>query len=367
MMTKTIAILIGLLAGLPAAQAEVRGSASLPATDANVLRGLSAYNWVCKPDYMGSTVNGASLSVKFEKTRRVELRVDMEHIKSMTPSHSPVIAWSVNGGAFQTLQLKADEKAVLLSAEVADPLIDLYVKGFSPYGDRYNGDVPPNSIKITGFTVDEGGFTTTVKLPDKVWLNIGDSIMSGDGAAYAEKQGRPKEDMWAASDDGRASYGYLLARHYGYRESRIATGGYGWGGGMANMPALKRLIDQRTSTATRLKDGALSPVPDVVLINLGENGVPPDSPVIDTLGKLRSRVGKTTKIIVMIPVSGKGRIEFTRALNSYKTSAKDEHVYLVDLGPIKYATCDGQHPVAAGHKAIYEVALPAFDAILGTK
>jgi hypothetical protein len=367
MWKKTLLMCILVAGVVTVVQAAFTPEAVIPVTDANVLNGLSPYNWVCKPDYIGSTVNSVSMIVRFKGTRRVALRVNMEHMKAMTPMHFPVVAWSVNGGAFQIHQLTADEKSVLLSAEVADPLIDLYAKGFSPYGDRYNGDVPSNAIKITGFTVDEGGFTASVKLPDKVWLNIGDSIMSGDGAAYAEKQGRPKEDMWAASDDGRASYGYLLAQHYGYRESRIATGGYGWGGGMANMPALKTLIDQRTSTISRLEDGALSPVPDVVLINLGENGVPPDNLVLETLGKLRSRFGKVTKIVLMIPVSGKGRLELTRAFNSYKTSAKDEHVYLVDLGPIKYATCDGQHPTAAGHKSIYEVALPAFDAILGTK
>jgi hypothetical protein len=338
---------------------------AIPVTDANVLNGISRYNWVCKPDYMGSTVNGASVTVGFKGTRRVALRVDTEHMKVMTPSHFPVIAWSINGGPIQAHQLAGDEKAVLLATEVADPAIALYVKGFSPYGDRYQGDVPSNSLKITGFAVDEGGTTRAVALPQKVWINIGDSIMSGDGAAYAEKQGRPKEDSWAASDDGRASYGYLLARHYGYRESRIATGGYGWGGGMANMPALMTLIDQRTSTTSRLKDGALSPVPDVVLVNLGENGVPPDSMVVETLAKLRSRVGKATKLVLMIPVSGKGRVELTRAFNAYKASAKDACAYLVDLGPIKYARCDGQHPTASGHRSIYEAALPLFDAILG--
>jgi hypothetical protein len=145
----------------------------------------------------------------------------------------------------------------------------------SPFENRYTGDVPVNSVKILGFIVDQGGTVVSTTFPPKVWLNIGDSIMSGDAAAYAAGQGRPPDDTWAASDDASASYGYLLAQHYGYRESRLAFGGYDWGGGMAGIPPLSQLIDQITSTISRSVGSALDPKPDVVLINLGENGTPP--------------------------------------------------------------------------------------------
>jgi lysophospholipase L1-like esterase len=235
----------------------------------------------------------------------------------------------------------------------------------SPFEDRYSGDTPPNSIKITGIVVDEGGTAVKPELPQNIWLNIGDSIMSGDGAAYAEGQGRPPDNAWAASEDGRASYGYLLAQHHGYRESRIAYGGYDWGGGMAGVPALADLIDHRTSTVSRLQGGKLRPPPDVVLINLGENGAPSENSVIQALTRLRDRAGSKTKIIVMIPASGRARDEVTRAFNLYKSAAKDDSAWLVDAGKVTFATCDGQHPTAAGHRAIYEAALPALDAILG--
>ena len=66
----------------------------------------------------------------------------------------------------------------------------------------------------------------------------------------------------------------------------------------------------------------------------------------------------------MIPVSGKARGEVSAAVQSYLESSKDERIHLVDLGPVQFETCDGQHPTAAGHQAIYRAALPFFDKLL---
>lgn len=364
MNTKTLIRRLTLAAVLSLPAGQLFG-AVIPVTDANLLKGLSPYNWVCKDDSINSTVNGASLTLKFKGTRQVTLQVATAHLKPKVPLRFPIIAWSVNGGPAQTHQLAATENSLLLSSGVPDPRIELYIKGMSPFEDRFSGDVPPNSLKITGFAVDAGGSIRTSALSGKVWLNIGDSIMSGDGAAYAPGQGRPPDDAWAASEDGRASYGYLLARHYGYREARIAYGGYNWGGGMAGVPALFTLIDQRTSTVSRLLGGKLSPSPDVVLVNLGENGGPAEAAVTQALLKLRSRVSQATRILVMIPVSGAVRGGVTQAFNSYKNASKDANAFLIDLGQVTFDTCDGQHPTAAGHQAIYKAALPVLDPMMG--
>lgn len=131
---------------------------------------------------------------------------------------------------------------------------------------------------------------------------------------------------------------------------------------------------RRDRLATRLAPGgtigmdaveAMRAVPSVVLINLGENGVPAGRDVTEALGTLRRRVEPATKIIVMLPLSGRGRAEISRAFEAYKAAARDDNAWLIDLGQVSYATADGQHPTAAGHRAIFEAALPAFNAILG--
>jgi hypothetical protein len=337
---------------------------AIPVTDANVLKGLTLNDWVCETNFIGSAVDGASLTLGFNGTQQVALQVDSSQFSGVVASRYPILAWSINGGPFQSQQLTATNALIVLASGITNPVIDLYIKGMSPFEDRYDGDVPPNSVKITGFMVDPGGSTTPATQPGKVWLNIGDSIMSGDEALYAAGQGRPPDDDWAASDDGRAIYGYLLARHYAYQETRLAYGGYDWAGGLANVPALTTLIDQKTSTISRLTDGFLNPIPSVVLINLGENGAPALTDVTNALMKLRSRVSPATRIIVMVPVAGTAELQVTQAFSSYTNSTLDTNAFLVDLGPITYPTGDGQHPTALGHEMIYQDALPFFDPII---
>ncbi len=336
----------------------------IPVTDSNVLNGLTRNNWVLQNDFISTSVGGASLQVAFDGTDQVTLQLDDAHLSGITASRCPIIAWSVNGGPIQTHQLTTAESSIALCSDVPNPEIDLFVKGMSPFENRYSGDVPPNSVKITGFIVDSGGSTREIELPQKVWLNIGDSIMSGDAAAYAAGQGRPADDSWAASDDARASYGYLLAKHFGYREARLAFGGYDWGGGLAGVPSLTTLIDQKTSTISRLKNGLLDPVPEVVLINLGENGAPSSTDVTQALTRLRSRVNPRTKIIVMIPVAGTARVQITQAFSSYTNATPDANAFLVDLGSLNFSTADGQHPTAEGHQTIYQAALPVLESIV---
>lgn len=360
-MRKSLILFVTLLVAL---SRSVMWGSTIPVTDSNFLRGLTLNDWVVKADSVNSAVCGASFTLGFKGTQNVALQVDNVHLAGVAAPRYPIIAWTVNGGPLQTHQLAAGETSVTLAVGVANPVIDFYIKGMSPFEDRYHDDVPVNSVKITGFTIDDGGSTFPVVLPAKIWLNIGDSILSGDEALNSAGQGRPSDDDWAASDDARASYGYLLARHYGYREVRLAYGGYDWRGGLARVPALSTLIDQKTSTITRLNGGKLAPMPDVVLINLGENGAPALSDVTNALVKLRSRVNPATKIIVMIPLSGVALAQVSEGFNSYKNSSADTNAFLVNLGPLVYATGDGQHPTAQGHQTVYHAALPYFDAII---
>lgn len=335
----------------------------IPANDAGILAGLSPLNWIRTPNAAHSSVCGASLRLAFMETRRVVLNLDTNRLRYPSPDRFPILGWSVNKGPVQTHQLAAGETSLALSESVANPVIDLFVKGMSPFEDRFNGDVPVNSISLTGFTVDQKCRIISPPFAP-LWLNLGDSILSGDAAGYAAKQGRPPDDRWAASDDSRASYGFLLAKHYGYRESRLAFGGYAWSGGGGNNPEVADLVDRLTSTSSRLTEEKLQPCPDVVLVNLGENGAPKAETVITALNKLRQRTQADTRIIVMIPVSGKARTEVTAAVNTYLESSKDRQTHLVDLGELTFETADGQHPTAKGHQSIYEAAIPHIDRLL---
>lgn len=352
---------------LPLATLFAEDGQFIPVSEPNLLAGLSPLNWIHTKDGIHSSVGGASIKVQFEGTKNVALRVDSSAIRVAKASRFPVIAWSVNGGAVVTHQLSAEETSISIVKDSQNPKIEIFIKGFSPFEDRFHGDVPVNAVTIRGFAVDAGGSIAVAKLMPKIWWNIGDSILSGDAAAYAKDQGRPPNDLWAASNDAHASYGFLLAKHFGYRESRLAFGGYAWTGGGGNHPNVATLIDQLTSTTSRLTEGKLQPSPDVVLINLGENARPPADQVISALEKIRLRCQPSTKIIVMIPISGRARNEVTLAVKAYQEKSNDKLCDLVDLGEIDFETADGQHPTAAGHQAIYDKALPYFQKIINEK
>jgi len=362
-------------AGLPAApfQAVAAPTALLepaspativPMTAAAVQAGLSPFNWVTTAEAASTTVCGASARVGFTGTRNVALAVDTSRIDLPDASRFPILAWTINGGPEQTHQLVAGETSVTLCTDVADPVVDLFVKGMCPWINRYEGDPPPNAVTLTGFRIDEGGAGVVAEQPPAVWLSIGDSITSGDGAAYAENQGRPPKAAWAASDDARASYAWLLAKHFGYRDARLAYGGYNWTGGLAKVPPLTTLIDQKTSTVSRLKGDALEPPPDIVSVNLGTNGKPRVEDVTAALMALRKRAGPRATLIVMVPFNGAARAEVTAGFAAYEQATGDGRAHLIDVGRFEFATADRVHPTAAGHRTIFERLLPAIEPII---
>ncbi len=97
----------------------------IPVTDANLRDGLSPYNWVCKDDYVSSSVNGASLTLQLKGTHQVALQVATDNLTAKAAGGMPIIAWSVNDGAMQTHQVVAGETSVVLSASVADARIEV--------------------------------------------------------------------------------------------------------------------------------------------------------------------------------------------------------------------------------------------------
>ena len=87
-------------------------------TDSNILNGLTLNDWVCAADSISSTVGGATLTLGFNGTQQVALQVDNAHLASVAAVRWPFIAWSVNGGVFQTHQLAAAETSVVLCSGI---------------------------------------------------------------------------------------------------------------------------------------------------------------------------------------------------------------------------------------------------------
>jgi hypothetical protein len=112
------------------------------------------------------------------------------------------------------------------------------------------------------------------------------------------------------------------------------------------------------SLHSRLVDGKLSPVPDDIFINMGENSGPSGDDVPKLLTALRAASCPKTNIFILIPFSGRSRAPLASGYAEYCTSAKaDKHTFLIDLGNNPYLiaagptlfSVDGQHPIANLH------------------
>ena len=114
--------------------------AVIPVTDANFVDSLTLNDWAVKSDSVNSTVCGASFTLGFNGTQNVALQVDSSRLNGVTASRYPIIAWTVNGGPLQSHQLLAGETSVTLASGVSNPIIDFYIRGMSPFEDRYTGE-----------------------------------------------------------------------------------------------------------------------------------------------------------------------------------------------------------------------------------
>jgi hypothetical protein len=110
------------------------------------------------------------------------------------------------------------------------------------------------------------------------------------------------------------------------------------------------------SVHSRLVSGKLSPMPDDVFVNMGENASPRGDDVPKLLGELRLATSPTTNLFVIVPFSGRSRVSLVAGVSAYRVAIKrDLRVYLIDLGNNPYLTdrgptmfaVDGQHPLAA--------------------
>jgi hypothetical protein len=320
----------------------------------------SPYNWYRSGSAYAQSPNpGAYLKMGFTGTGiAVSFDLSPETGASVTAVQYPLIRYSVDNKAPVTVQLTPTTTSIQCAAGLkggSHTLLLQLVAGYV-FLDFWT---PINVVRITGFTLDDGSATApplgAVAVHPKTVLFYGDSITNGDNTTATFTGGITNA---VGTQDATVGYVQPVAAALGAEYGIVAYGGASWDGNAADghTPGLMTFWQSYDASHPRLVSGKLSPVPDDIFINMGENAGPASGDVSGLLASLRAASSPVTNIWVIVPFSGRARTALTGGVISYRSAhSTDAHVSLLDLGDCPSLTdagetmlaVDGQHPLAA--------------------
>ena len=332
----------------------------VPISDSHIV--FSPYNWYRSGSSYAQSANpGAYLKVGFTGTK---IAVDLDESplgKAGVPAAQyPVVRYSIDGRPSNTVQLEETSSSIPCAVGLPPgnhTLLLQYVAGYV-FLDFWT---PLNVVRVTGFSLDEGALLlepsdSIAKHPLNA-LFLGDSITNGDDDIANFKVGITNA---VNTQDATIGYPSVVAAGVGAEYGVVAYGGASWDGTAAdgNTPGLMNSYSMLDKVHSRMVAGKLSPVPDDIYINMGENSGPTGDDVPKLLSALRAASSSNTNIFVIVPFSGRSRSSLTNGYAAYRKAApRDVHSYLIDLGNNHYLTAsgptmlsvDGQHPLATLH------------------
>ncbi|BDI33212.1 hypothetical protein CCAX7_52630 [Capsulimonas corticalis] len=335
-----------------------RAATLVSATDSHIA--YSPYNWCQSVAACAQSPNpGAYLKMGFTGTSlAVNLDVSPETQAPVPVAQYPILRYSVDGKAPVTTQLTPTTTSISCAAGLSGGPHTLRMQLVAGYVflDFWT---PVNVVRITGFTLDDGAVVCAPSGADALQphaaLFYGDSITNGDNTVANFKDG-----VTNATETQDATVGYVqpIAAALGAEYGVVAYGGASWDSGAADShtPGLMTFWQSFDSTHSRLVSGKLSPIPDDIFVNMGENRGPAAGDVSSLLTSLRAASSTSTNIWIIVPFSGRARTALTEGFASYRRARpKDQRAFLLDIGDNPYLTdsgatmlaVDGQHPLAA--------------------
>lgn len=335
--------------------------AVIPPNDPAILHGLSPANWYANgSSYLQTICPGAYLKAGFSGTSLV-VTVDVSAMVAagFPAKEYPWLSWSIDGGAERTVQLAAQSGAIPLAAGL-DPSghrFQLNVRSID--GVNQNRWTGVNSVKITGFIVDDGaGFSPASLAAGGTCLILGDSVPEGAWDQILPDGNSSDFTNYSDDEDATASVAALLGRYLNCEYGQCCHGGIGFtvasGGGVPSVPA--SYLYQLSGVARSYGHPNY-----VFIISLGTND-PSLAPAVVTsfLSSLRNTVGPQTKIVEVIPFLGTHGAEITSGFAAFQTAHPGDNSQLIDLGAPAAAIVQASksdtsyhlHPDMAGHAAL---------------
>lgn len=329
------------------------GPTTYPVTDASIF--WSPYNWYsdgagamqannvkASSTHAWSGMRGAYF--KFKATvgasGSIALNIDTTTLSGLTAAGCPQINWSINGGAYQTKLLASGDTSFSLATGLSAGTYEVFVYFRGVYitqdgGGAQNYTAANNIFKVTGIVVSAGGTLSATTIRSKKLLVYGDSITEGDLS-----NGGPRS---STSQDAHMTYGYVLAQALDAEVGIVGFYGQQWSWFNSTWP-------NHASGISRLISSALSPAPDYIVINYGENDGNP-GPLVGNINSTLSAVAAaapSAKMVLNIPFSGRARTN----LNAATLPSNCVRIDLARFEMLNGNTVwsyDGQHPNQRGH------------------
>ena len=352
----------------PAAPPTQATARRIPITDPAIA--LAPYVWKCAGAGPAARAEaafpGAYVKLAFQGSRSVQLLVDGKANEGCPAAAMPVIDYSLDGGAWQTAQLKGPPDVYTLTlATGAEPArrhrLELHFRAACLGPARWTAST--THLRLAGLELDPGGVLLPCPGRTRKAIGFGDSITEGVCV-----EGLCPFYSNLLMNNTRATWFPMVCAALDCEYGQLGTGGQG----MVlprELPPLVRTWDHFDATASRLQDGRLQPEPDYVFCCLGTNDFEDEGgrlkhkditlACIEWLAAAR-KACPNARFFCVTPPLGWHASEWAAAVQA-RRQAGDARVHLIDTAPLKegfapqgatqYAP-DGVHPSVYGNAVL---------------
>lgn len=318
-------ILIGLTAFVASASYAVK---TIPCDNANIR--LAPYVWNVTGSGAAAKAEAAMPGAYFKASVRVTsslgIVIDGTANAGCPASLLPIIDYSIDDGALQTVQLKQTNGVYTISFAGAGSLstsvthkVEVLFRAADVRQNRWTTSA--SHVRFVGLSVDDGAAMSTTAVRGKNAICFGDSVLEGVGV-----------DSWnvLGSSNARGSWFPLVCTTLGCEYGQLGSAGQGMVTSGNGVPPLPQTWDRYDAATSRLTNGLLLPEPDYVFCNMGtdEYGVDITSAYVGWIKSMRAAC-PNAPIFCVVPPSGAHRDEIqTAARTCYQ--AGDTKVSVID-------------------------------------
>jgi hypothetical protein len=270
-----------------------------------------------------------------DSTANITLAIDTSLFSSITDSSKPYVAWSIDHGPVQKLQLttaNVSEGGITLGTGIAAGTHSLVViyRSSDPFQDHWTPVVnfAPQSLTASSGTLV---LTLPAALPNNS-IFFGDSITAAVGTDGFVTGSDPS--TYALNGEPMHGWVYGVAAALDSEYAQVGFGGQGWMSDAAD--GVTPSFPNTHAWIYRGMARCYETAPNYVFVNIGTNGnsTGPAGTVSRVLSNLRAATGSYADIFLMIPFNGSVRTTTPNLISEFQA-------YQGGVGNVNSTTIDG--------------------------